>query len=153
MNERKKVMKWLGRARDLELEIKILNASKDKYMVFLSARGTPNPSIVGGRGTHISRPTEDSVVLMDKYKEKIDFINEQIQLKEEEIEAIKTQTELIYCESKMKAEWYQAICYFYFESMSIYEIAHKVGYGESTIKMHKGKGVAVLAERYEDIAC
>ena len=90
---------------------------------------------------------------MDKYKDKIDFINQQIQLKEEEIEAIKTQTELIYSESGMKTEWYQAICYFYFEHMSIYEIAHKVGYGESTVKKHKGKGVDVMVERCEDIAC
>jgi len=139
-------MKWLGRVHQLELEIKLLESERDKYTVSLKARGVPDPESVGGHGSGISKPTEDSAVSLYRYTNKISKIMEQIQLKDDDIEAIKNQTEMTYYESDMKAEWYQSICYYYFDHMSLCEISKKVGYEVSTVKKHKEKGVGMLTD-------
>jgi len=147
LKDKERVVKWLSRVHDLELEIGLLETEKESCRESIKARGVPDPCIVGGRVSRISKPTEEAAVRMtcDRYTNRIKEIDRLIRNKEDEIEVIKVQTETIYYESDMKAEWYQAICYFYFEHMSLCEIAKKVGYEVSTVKTHKAKGIEILA--------
>ena len=91
--------------------------------------------------------------MLCKSSEKLHAIKRQVREKEDEIEAIKLETRLIYDELKknrnkkerMKAVWYLTVCLFYFKHMSICEISAQTHFGESTVKTHKRKGIEALA--------
>lgn len=150
MSRTERVMKWLESVHSFEIEKEILEKRIDDIEDSRSprARGTPDPEVQGGRSSVKSNPTEQKAIdfICSRNQEKIHEALKRIRLIEETIEGIKTQTELIYYESDMRAEWYQAICYYYFDHMSIGEISKEVGYEMSTIKKHKARGILVLVK-------